>query len=72
MVLHDDGKERMYQPALDINKLTVSSVLLKLETKGLEQRSGVRNKEFEKVHEILTKFDKLMNKSDSNILIMNI
>jgi membrane protein len=72
MVLHDDGKERMYQPAIDIHKLTVSSVLLKLETKGLEQRSGVRNKEFEKVHEILAKFDKLMNKSDSNILIMNI
>jgi len=72
MVLHDDGKERMYQPAVDIHKLTVSSVLLKLETRGLEQRSGLRNKEFEKVHLILAKFDKQMNKSDSNILIMNI
>jgi membrane protein len=72
MVLHDDGKERMFQPAVDIHKLTVSLVLLKLESKGLEQRSVLRNKEFEKVHNILAKFDKLINKSDSNILILDI
>jgi membrane protein len=71
-ILHDDGKERKYQPAVDIHKLTVSSVLLKLESRGIVQRSVVRNKEFDKVHEILAKFDKIMNKSDSNILIMNI
>jgi len=72
MVLHDDGKERMYQPAVDIHKLTVSLVLSKLESKGLEQRGVLKNKEFERVHEILAKFDKIMTKSDSNILIMNI
>jgi membrane protein len=72
MVLQDDGKERMFQPAIDIHSLTVSSVLMRLDSKGLEQRGVIRNKEFEKVHEILAKFDKLMNKSDSNILIMNI
>jgi membrane protein len=72
MILHEDTKERMYQPAVDIHKLTVSSVLFKLESRGLEQRSVLRNKEFEKVHEILAKFDKLMHKSSANILIMNI
>jgi membrane protein len=72
MVLQDDGKERMFQPAIDIHSLTVSTVLMRLDSKGLEQRGVIRNKEFEKVHEILAKFDKLMNKSDSNILIMNI
>jgi membrane protein len=72
VVLQEGTKERMYQPAVDIHKLTVSSVLQRLENKGIEQRSVIRNREFEKVHDILTKFDKLMNKSDSNILIMNI
>jgi membrane protein len=72
MVLKDDGKERMFQPAMDIHTLTVSSVLMRLENRGLEQHGVLRSKEFEKVHEILLKFDKLLTKSDSNILIMNI
>jgi membrane protein len=72
VVHRDDGKERMYQPALDIHSITVSYVLTKLDTRGLEQRSVLRNKEFERVHEILARFDKLMYKSDSNILIMDI
>jgi membrane protein len=72
VVLHNDGKDRMYQPAADIHTLTVSSVLFRLESKGLEQRSVLRNKEFEIVHEILAKFEKLTNKSKSNILIKDI
>jgi membrane protein len=72
MILHDDSKERMYQPAMDIHKLTVGSVLLKLESKGLEQKSVLRNEEFVKIHQILAKFDKLINKSELNILILDI
>jgi membrane protein len=72
VVLKNDGKERLYQPAMDINSITVSSVLSKLDRKGIEQNTVLKNKEFERVNEILAKFEKLMNKSDMNILIKDI
>lgn len=72
MVYKDEDKERLYQPALDINVLTVFFVLSRLDSKGIEHVTVVKNKEFEKVGLILDKFDKLMNKADVNILIKDI
>jgi membrane protein len=67
-----DQKQRLYQPALDINKLTVSFVLSRLDKKGIEHKIPVKNKEYEKVIAILEKAEKLMAKSDSNILIRDL
>jgi membrane protein len=72
MVLKSDNKDRLYQPAMDIGAITVSHVLSRLEKKGIEQKSVLPNKEFERVNEILAKFDKLMAKSDMNMLIRDI
>lgn len=72
MVLKSDNKERLYQPAMDINSMTVSLVISRLDRRGIEQDTVLHNKEFVKVHEILAKFDKLMTKSDMNILIKDI
>ena len=72
MVLTSVNKERLYQPALDINSITVSMVFSKLDRMGIDQNTVLHNKEFEKVNEILAKFDKLVNKSDMNILIKDI
>jgi membrane protein len=72
VVLNNDNKERLYQPAIDINVVTVSLVLSKLDRKGIIQNTVLHNKEFEKVNEILARFDKLMTKSDMNILIRDI
>jgi membrane protein len=72
-VLHEnEQKERLYQPALDINKLTVSFVFSRLDKKGVEQTMVVKNKDYEKVISMLEKFDKLVAKSDSNILIKDL
>jgi len=67
-----DQKQRLYQPALDINKLTVSFVLSRLDKKGIEHKIPVKHKEYEKVIAILEKAEKLMAKSDSNILIRDL
>jgi membrane protein len=64
----NEEKERLYQPALDINKLTVSYVF----RKGIEQIMVIRNKDYEKVIYMLEKFDRLVAKSDSNILIKDL
>jgi hypothetical protein len=57
---------------MDINSLTISFVLNRLDRKGIEQTTVLKNKEFEKITAMLAKFDKLIAKSDSNILIKDI
>lgn len=67
-----EQKQRLYQPAIDINKLTVSFVLSRLDKRGADHQFTVKNKEYERIVGILEKYDKLMVKSDSNILIKDL
>jgi membrane protein len=72
-VLHEnEHKERLYQPALDINRMTLSFVFSRLDKKGINQMVTSRTKEYNKVISILDKFDRLIAKSDSNILIRDL
>jgi len=72
-IIHmNEEKERLYQPALDVNRLTVSYVFSRLDKKGVEQIMVIRNKDYEKIISMLQKFDKLIAKSDSNILIKDL
>jgi membrane protein len=72
-VIHEnEEKERLYQPAIDINRLTVSFVFSRLDKKGVEQIMVIRNKDYEKIISMLEKFDKLVAKSDANILIKDL
>lgn len=64
--------ERLYQPAMDINKLSVSYVLKRLEKKGTEHQIFARSKEYVKIAFMLDKFDRLIAKSDSNILVKDL
>lgn len=72
-IIHEnEEKERLYQPAIDVNRLTVSYVFSRLDKKGVEQIMVIRNKDYEKIISMLEKFDKLIAKSDSNILIKDL
>jgi membrane protein len=72
-VIHENEYEdRLYQPALDINKLSVSFVLNKLDKKGSAHQIFVKTKEYDRITSMLDKFDKLVAKSDSNILIKDL
>ncbi len=72
-IIHEnENKERLYQPALDINRLSVSFVFNCLDKKGVDQRIVVKNKDYDKVISMMEKFDKLIAKSDSNILIKDL
>lgn len=72
VIFEEDHIERLYQPALDINKLTVSYVLSRLDKRGIEHQTVLKNKDYEKVVTMLEKFEKLTSKSDSNILIKDL
>jgi membrane protein len=72
-IIHEnENKERLYQPALDINKLTVSYVFSRLDKNGVEQIMVTKNKDYDKVMEMLEKFDRLIAKSSSNVLIKDL
>ena len=72
-IIHEhENKEGLYQPALDINKLTISFVLNRLDRKGSDQKIIVKHDEYARIVVTLEKFDKLAAKSDSNILIRDL
>jgi membrane protein len=72
-VVHEHEQiERLYQPALDINKISISFVFSKLDQKGVEQTMVSKTKDYDKVMQILDKFDKLIAKSDSNLLLKDL
>jgi membrane protein len=72
-IIHEhDEKERLYQPAIDINRLTVSFVFSRLDKRGVEQIMVIRNKDYEKIVYMLEKFDRMIAKSDYNILIKDL
>jgi membrane protein len=72
-VIHEnEHEERLYQPAMDINKLSVSFVLGRLDKKGSEHQIFVKTREYDRITSILDKFDKLVAKSDSNILVKDL
>jgi len=72
-IIHEnENKERLYQPAMDVNKLTVSFVFSRLDKKGVSQIMVAKNKEYEKIILMLEKFDRLISKSDNNILIKDL
>ena len=71
MIFENDENE-LYQPALDINKLTITFIFSRLDKKGIEQRMVVKNKEYDRIISILENFDKITARSDSNILVKDI
>jgi len=72
-VIHEkEQKQRLYQPSLDIHKLTVSYVFSRLDKMGINQRMIIKNKDYDKVIAMLDKFDSLIAKSSSNILIKDL
>jgi membrane protein len=72
-VLHEnEHKERLYQPAMDINIMSISFVFSKLDKRGISQIFVSKTKDYNKVITILDKFDRLTAKSDANILIKDL
>ena len=68
----NEHKERLYQPALDINRLSISFVFSRLDKNATAQILVNKTRDYDKINSILEKFDKLIAKSDYNILIKDL
>ncbi len=72
MLHENEHAERLFQPAMDINRMTVSFVLGRLDKKGTEHQIFVKSKEYNKITSMLEKFDSMISASDSNILVKDL
>lgn len=72
-VIHEkEHDERLYQPAMDIGKLSVSFVLNRFDRKGTEHQIFVKTAEYDKISSMLEEFDRMVDASDSNILVKDL
>ncbi|MDP4221674.1 MAG: YihY/virulence factor BrkB family protein [Bacteroidota bacterium] len=72
MIHENEHAERLFQPAMDINRMTVSFVLERLDKKGTEHQIFVKSKEYNKITSMLEKFDSMISASNSNILVKDL
>ncbi|HEX2920585.1 MAG TPA: YihY/virulence factor BrkB family protein [Bacteroidales bacterium] len=71
-MINENNTEVLYQPAMDINKLTISFILTRLDRKGSSQVSISKNEDYDKIVGILEKFEKNIAKSGNNVLVKDI
>jgi len=67
-----DDDERLFQPALDINKISIKYVFSRLEKNDIRQIVVNNNPDYDKVRSVMEEFDILITNSDSNILVKDL
>ncbi|MGD8901104.1 MAG: YihY/virulence factor BrkB family protein, partial [Desulfobacterales bacterium] len=67
-----NNKELAYQPARDINQLTIQSVLEALDQKGIEDLPIVQTEDYQALSDALQGFSQAMQSSPANKLLKNI
>ncbi len=71
-VWNEEQEKYVYQPATDINRMTISFVLEKLESPGSQHKIVINNSDYRKIDTALTKFEQLVASSEENILIRDL
>jgi membrane protein len=69
----DETEDRyVYQPATDINRMTLSFVLEKLESSGSIHKIVVNNTDYKKIDTALSSFETMIASSETNILLRDV
>jgi membrane protein len=68
----DDSKETYYQPALDINKLTITKVIDMMESKGSSDFHFEETKDLNRLKNILSGFEFKLGASEDNLLLKDL
>jgi membrane protein len=71
-VWNEESERYVYQPATDINKMTLSFVLEKIESSGSLHKVVINNADYRKIDSALTKFENLITSSEINVLLRDI
>ncbi len=71
-ILSEKTKERSYQPAIDINKITIDFVINRIENYGTSQINVDQSDVYDLVSNKLMSFNQLIAKSADNVLLKDI
>jgi membrane protein len=71
-VKKEEDRELAYQPAVDINKITVKFVIDRLEQRGTSSIPVNRSVELDKLSDSLRHFGEILDKSPANVLLKNL
>ncbi len=71
-IWNEEQERYVYQPGTDINKMTLSFVLEKIESSGSLHKIVINNSDYRKIDAALTKFEDMVAKSEENVLLRNI
>ena len=71
-VWNEEQEKYVYQPATDINRMTLSFVLEKLESSGSLHKIVINNSDYRKIDTALTRFENLVAASEENVLIRDL
>jgi membrane protein len=67
-----EDKELAYQPATDVDKMTVKFVIDRLEQRGTSSIPVLRSAEMDKLSDCLRQLDATIEKSPANVLLKNL
>jgi membrane protein len=70
-IVQEDGSEQCYQPALDINKLTINYVFSRMDRKGTSNINISDNEEYNKIVSLLEKYEKHLA-PDTSVLVKDL
>lgn len=71
-VWNEELGKYVYQPATDVNRMTLSFVLEKLESSGSLHKIVINNADYRKIDSALSKFESMIASSDTNILLRDL
>ncbi len=72
VIYSEKTKDKYFQPAMDINKITVGFVISKLDRVGTDHTIAMKDGGYDKVTLMLEEFDSLVHLSEYNKLIKDI
>lgn len=71
-LVSEDEKERAYQPAIDINKITFGMIKYRLEDMGSHHIQPLKSKEYQQILKMMDEAQALLENSDKNLLIKDL
>lgn len=71
-IKRDSDKERFYQPALDINKMSIQYVINTLEKHGVNSIPVIKSEQLDKISGSLNEFENILSRSSANMLLKDI
>lgn len=71
-IFDNTGERFVYQPATDVNKMTLAFVLDRLDTPGSIHKIVVNNSDYKKIDSALSRFETIVISSEYNVLLRDI